>query len=49
MTKLYLFTDETYFQALYTLKPNQIKIMGKGKLRSVRLKEEIGSHLGEGI
>jgi hypothetical protein len=49
LAKQYLFTDETYWQALYSLKPQQIKITGKGRWRSVRLKEEIGAHLGEGI
>jgi GH15 family glucan-1,4-alpha-glucosidase len=49
MKHSYLFTDETYVEALYTLKHSQIKIVGKGRWRMVRLREEIGSHLGEGI
>jgi hypothetical protein len=39
MKHSYLFTHETYFEALYTLKHSQIKITGKGRWRMVRLKE----------
>jgi hypothetical protein len=49
MRQSYFFTDDTYVEALYALKGSQIKITGKGRWRMVRLKEEYGAHLGEGI